>query len=524
MAVDGPTEPDAQSEPAADDALDEVERASIGRNITALLSSQVVTWSLATILSIVQPRLLGPFAQGQLRLAFSLWTIASVLIGLGTSLFLTLEVARHRRSGLDLLGPVLVIRSLAFIATSAVLAAFVAVTESDAQFALIMVLFGAMIFLASMSDAISAAFIGLERMSVLAKANIIARIVGTIVAVAVLLAGGTAVTVVAVGAAANLLALAILARALRGITTVSFRGWRSKSRMILRASVGFLVAGAVLTVYQQVDTVIMSLLVDRDALGWYGTADTLFGSLLFLPTIVMGSVFPVLGRLHQDDPAAIPPLVKRTTSSLLLATVPIGLGTAVVAFPLTPLLYGEDFRETGAVLFVLGPVLILTAGNVLFGTVALATGRQGFWTMFMVAAIVLTIPVDLLLVPWADRTYSNGAIGGAVAYLITESLLVVVGLTKVAPYLFDRTFVWRVARIGLAGALMFAASWPLRDRMLLVPIVVGVVVYVAAILALRVLDENDRRYVRGALARVGLRSSRVSAPVSPEGRRGVSEL
>jgi hypothetical protein len=71
---------------------------------------------------------------------------------------------------------------------------------------------------------------------------------------------------------------------------------------------------------------------------------------------------------------------------------------------------------------------------------------------------------------------------------------------------------------------MFAASWPLRDRMLLVPIVVGVVVYVAAILALRVLDENDRRYVRGALARVGLRSSRVSAPVSPEGRRGVSEL
>ncbi len=72
----------------------DVGRASISRNIAALLTSQLVTWSLATILSIMQPRLLGPESQGNCRLAFSLWTVASVVIGLGTSLFLTLEVSR----------------------------------------------------------------------------------------------------------------------------------------------------------------------------------------------------------------------------------------------------------------------------------------------------------------------------------------------------------------------------------------------------------------------------------------------
>jgi len=510
-------QPERAYEPSAlpiEQSLDLNPRTSISRNISALLTSQLVTWSLATVLAIVQPRLLGPSAQGELRLAFSLWTIASVLTGLGTSLFVTLEVARNRSSGLMLLGPVLVVRAIAFIGTSLVFAAYLAATQSDAQFALIMVLYGVMIFFASMSDALSAAFVGMERMTVLAKANIIARVMGTIVAVAVLLAGGTAVSVVAVGAASNLLALAILVRALRGVTTVQFRGWRSSSRMILRASFGFLVAGAVLTLYQQVDTVVMSLLVDRDALGWYGTADTLFGSLLFLPTIVMGTVFPVLGRLHQDDPAAIPPLVKRTTSGLLLTTVPVGLGMAVVAFPLAPLLYGDEFTETGAVLFVLGPVMILTAGNVLFGSVALATGRQRFWTTFMMVAIVITIPVDLVLVPWSDRTYENGAIGGALAYLVTESLLVVVGLTSVAPYLFDRTFVWRAARILMAGALMFAASWPLRERALPIPILAGAAVYVAAIVALRVLDENERSYIRSARAGIARRlRPRLSRPM-----------
>ena len=484
----------------------QIERASIGRNIGALLSSQVVTWTLATILSVVQPRFLGPSAQGELRLAFSLWTIASVFIGVGTALYLTLEVARNRTAGLTLLGPVLVIRTLAFGVTSLILAAYVVATDAGGDFGIIMALYGVMIFLASLNDAFSAVFVGLERMSTLAKAGIVSRIVGTVAAVSVLVAGGGAASVVIVGAGANLLSLGIMVRALRPIAKLTFGGWRRKVRGILRASVVFLFAGAILTIYQQIDTVVMSVFVDREALGWYGTADTLFGSLLFLPTIVMGSIFPVLGRLHIDDPGAIPPLIRRTASMLLLATVPIGLGTAVVAGPIAPLLYGNAFKETGAVLAVMGPVIIMTAGNVLFGSLSLATGRQRFWSSFMALAIVLTIPIDVVLVPWTDRAYSNGAIGGAIAYMITESLLVVVGLSRVAPFLIERVFVWRATRILLAGGLMFAASWPLRNQMLLVPILVAMVVYGVALIALRVLDEDDRAFVGNVVGRIGIRA------------------
>ena len=168
------------------------------------------TWVLATMLAIVQPRFLGPSAQGELRLAFSLWTIAQVIIGLGTALFLTLEIARDRVRGLASVGPVLVIaddcvrrgvggaRGLLVIAT---------LTEDSwrswrcsacrrSSFA--------------MTDAFIAVFVGLERMSVLAKATIIAKVVGTVVAIVVLLAGGHALAVVIVLAAANLLGMLIL--------------------------------------------------------------------------------------------------------------------------------------------------------------------------------------------------------------------------------------------------------------------------------------------------------------------------
>jgi O-antigen/teichoic acid export membrane protein len=493
------------------EVVPEAQRASIGRNVAALLTSQAITWSLALVLAIVQPRVLGPSVQGDLRLAVSLWAIAGIVIGLGTSMHLTLSVARDAAAGLELVGPVLVLRCGAFVASAAVLAAYVAATNPTAEFAQIMLVSGIGALFGTLSDAASAAFIGLERMSVIAKVNILTRFVGTITAVGALLAGGGAVAVVAIAAAANAVALAMLWRSLRNVTTIRVRGWRGPSRSILVASAGFLVAGVVLTVYQQVDTVIMSLLVDRDALGWYGTADTLFGSLLFLPTIVMGAVFPVLGRLHADDPDALAPLVKRTASTLLLAAVPIGFGTAAVAVPLAPLLYGEAFEETGPVLRVLGPVLILTSANVLLGSTALATGRQRMWNSFMIAAILLTIPLDLVLVPWTDRTFENGAIGGALAYLVTETMLVILGTATVAPYLVDRAFGWRALRILLAGTAMFGVTRLFQDRSLVLVVLAGMLAYAAAVVLLRVPDDNDRRMLRSALHRVGLVRRRPAA-------------
>ena len=478
-----------------------VPRASIGRNIGALLASQMTTWILATLLAIVQPRFLGPTAQGELRLAFSLWTIAQVLIGLGTALYLTLEIARDRTKGLADVGPVLVLRTLAFVAASFVLAIYVVATGADDGFMAIMAVFGLSIFFATMADAISAVFMGLERMSVLARATVIAKVVGTVVAIVVLLAGGDALSVVVVLAAANFLGLLILVKAFRSVATVTFRGWRSQWRHIVAASSAFLLAGVVLTTYQQLDTVIMSLLVDNDALGWYSTADTLFGSLLFLPTIVMGSIFPVIGRLFRDDPAAIEPLVRRASSLLVMVGVPIGLGTMVVAIPLAPLLYGNAFRETGQVLTVLGTVVVFTFGTIVFGMVALATGRQRFWNTIMILAIAITIPLDLIFVPWADRTYGNGAIGGAMAYVVTEALMFALGLWRVAPYLVERTFIWRLARVLIAGGLMFMASWPLRDEPLIIPIAAGAVVYVVAIVVLRVPEKDDLLRLRSMVSR-----------------------
>ncbi len=491
----------------ATNRVDDLERSSLTRNLAHMLASQLATWTLALALTIVQPRFLGPVAIGQLRLALSLWLIAGVFMTLGTSQHLTLTCARDRSRAIAMIGPILVLRAIVFVVAATGFVVFLVVSGSTREFAWIMGLFGLVTLFATVSDTISAAFVGLERMSIPATANVASRVIGTVAAIVVLLLGGDATSVVVVAAVGNLVGMLILVRAIRRLTTMSFRGWRAMAPAILGASAGFLVAVAILTIYQQIDTVVIAILVDDEVLGWYGTADTLFSTLLFPITILMGAVFPTLGRLYVDDPDELTELVTRSFRSLLVVAVPIGLGTTVVAQQFAPLLLGEDFRETGDVLAVLGPVIILTFGSILFGTLAMATERQMFWNTVMFVGVLLTIPLDIVLVPWADRTYANGAIGGALAYVGTEAMMVVVGLWKVAPYLVERATMWRAGRTLVAGGLMLAAAWPLRDRFLLVPIAVGAAVYGVALVAFRVITDVERRMIGTLLAKVGLHTS-----------------
>jgi O-antigen/teichoic acid export membrane protein len=253
-----------------------------------------------------------------------------------------------------------------------------------------------------------------------------------------------------------------------------------------------MLATTAIVVYQQIDVLVISWTASERDLGWYSAAEVLVGTLLAPATVLFSAIFPSLGRLHELDSAALQGLVQRTFSLLILVSVPVGVGTMLVATSFVPTLYGQDFSGSGEALVAFGPMIVLTSCTILFGAVALATERGTFWVVVVFSCAALTIPLDLFLVPWASDRFDNGAIGGAISYGITETLQVIVGLIVIAPYLVQRRTAWRVVRILAAGGVMFACVWPVRTIFLPVPMAVGAVVYGLMVMLFRVLGEDER--------------------------------
>lgn len=485
-------------------AAEPQDRASIRRNLGSMMTSQLVTWTLATATAFIVPRFLGPATLGELRLATSLWLLAATIAAVGTAQFLQIEIAQDAGRGLRLVGPTLVLRTIAFVVSAMAVVAYVAVTSHPDGFLLIVAIAGLAALVMLWSDVLATAFLGLERMTIPAIANGINKVIYFVGVLALLVAGAGVIGVLAVTLGAAVVVLAYLAVHLRRRSTISFSGWPRESWRIFRMSRTFMAATVALVAYQQIDIVVISWVADEEDLGWYGAADTLFGSLLFPATVLIGTIFPTMGRLHKSDPEALRHLVQRAFSTLVLVAVPVGLGTTVIAPRFAPFLYGDDYAETGRVLEILGPVTILTFGTILFGAVALTTGRGSLWVGVMFAAAAITVPLDLVLVPWADDRLDNGAVGGALAYLVTEALQFTIGLLVVARFLVNRTLIWRIARVGLAGGAMLAVGLALRSAPQMVTIAACAVVYAVGIVAMRVLTPDERQMAHSLLNKLGL--------------------
>ncbi|MGB5760810.1 MAG: oligosaccharide flippase family protein, partial [Acidimicrobiales bacterium] len=275
-----------------------------------------------------------------------------------------------------------------------------------------------------------------------------------------------------------------------------------------RESLPFFWIALAIVVYQQVDVIIISLVVEDDAvLGWYSVYERLAGTLLFVPTVFMTAVFPTISRLYADpetDTGAgglSSRIIQKSFTSMLLVSIPLGFGAAAVSKPLVVLLFGSGFADAAPIVFVGGFVLSLTYQTTILGMFLIAMDKQRQWTMFIVLGALLTIPLDLVLVPFFDANYQNGAIGAVLGFLITESIVLAGAIYLLPRGSLDRSSALFAVRAIVAGAVMAGAVMLVIGINLPITILVGALTYGLMVSLLRLVTSEDRQVIRNQLRR-----------------------
>jgi O-antigen/teichoic acid export membrane protein len=307
-----------------------------------------------------------------------------------------------------------------------------------------------------------------------------------IAAVAVIALTDASVEAVAVACAAILAFVAIL-QVIAVRTNIEFRfsGAREWWPGLLQIALPVGLGGIFVTIYYQLDAVLLFHIAGADETGVYGVAYRFFNSVVLIPGVVMGAFMPVIAAHYGKDNNRVRDLVQRAFDLMAVISLP-GLAVALVlSGEIIAVFAGPGFDGAQTVLPILMAAFIpICLGNIA-GFIAPVVGLRWRITAYAGVGAVANVALNLILIP------SHGAVGAAWATLITEVVtMTLLFITCLHRLEFTPSLLRWLGTI-LAAALMAGAMLLVRPLGLVPALIVGGVVYAAALWILRVVTPQD---------------------------------
>ena len=475
----------------------------MARNVILSLGTQLLSWVLAFAVTLYLPRYVGAAGLGKLSFAASFVAVFGVIVPLGTSTVLVKEIARDRgRTGELLLAAAALRVPMGLMMTALAIVGVYALGYPALTRTLVMVTAVGMV-LGTLNDALGAALQGQEKIGRQNAAVIIQKFLGSALTIALILYRAPLWAIAAVGFFAGVIALAMNLTGFKDL--LSTLRWPSAFavRSLAIAGLPFMGWTVFQTLYGQTDPIVLSLVTNDAAVGWYAAAARLVGAALFIPTAIVPALLPPLARLFHDDLPGFKRLADRALSLCLFCAVPIAAVLIILPGRLIAMMhYPSEFAQAIPVLRVGGAAALLYFAASPLGAAVIAADGQSKMLRTAIAATLIGIPACFIGSYLAQRFWGNGAVGAGLSDTLLEMYLIRSYLQMAPVGTFTSQTVSFIGRYLLAAApmslVMFVASRSGSGLWILAPCGIS---YVLICWALRCIGWSDIRLVKAALTR-----------------------
>ncbi|MFL5885207.1 MAG: polysaccharide biosynthesis C-terminal domain-containing protein, partial [Thermoleophilaceae bacterium] len=193
--------------------------------------------------------------------------------------------------------------------------------------------------------------------------------------------------------------------------------WRTMLRAALPQSAVLIVG----TVYFRLDLILVSVLSTGTQTALYGLGYKVIESLLWLPGLLMFTLFPEIARQDLGS-GRLRELIQTAFSAIQLILLPLVVVLVGFAPEIVQIVGGGKYAGAATVLRLLAISMALGYFNVIFGLSMASLGQQWRLLRVLVASLVVKVGLNLILIP------ADGARGAAIALAVSEAAGVVLGL------------------------------------------------------------------------------------------------
>jgi O-antigen/teichoic acid export membrane protein len=456
----------------------------VARNLRIYGGANVAIRVVSASVVVVLARTLSETDFGRYSVAVAVASLLTRIVELGFGAYMVREATQRPADTGQVVGHVLILRTALSVVAVALCAVVAALLSYDSTTFATVLLLAVAYTLSIAAATFSAVLISLERardVGLLQMGEILVLALATLAA-AVAGAGPVELGIVALLVSAAYLPVAylVMARQWRGIR-FERRGMRHT--LATGSAYSGMKIGYVVLTY--LDSVMVQAFRGNVAAGLYGAAYRLLVVLMVVPYTYNDAALRSVSHLAKQDRGQLQELFSRTFSHLVFLALPIGVGGAVLSESIMRTLFGPPFAEAGTAAALLLVGLVFAYPNAVQVNTALTLGRERLIAMLYGGVVLSNAIGNIVAIPALG-------IDGAALVMLCSQVLLVAGSTAILRSAGVRFVGYRrLGKAALATGAMLLAVVPLRDLPLPAPILAGAAIYIAALLALRTLDEED---------------------------------
>jgi O-antigen/teichoic acid export membrane protein len=169
--------------------------------------------------------------------------------------------------------------------------------------------------------------------------------------------------------------------------------------------------------------------------------------------ILGAAAYPRIARVSADS-AMLRREVRSAFRPLLWLGALASTGTYLFAGTAVSLIYGSrGFEPAATLLAVFAPGVFLLFVDILLGNIIYASGRGTWFAIAKIVSVVVGTLLDILLIPFFQEHFANGAIGVFVAFALSELVVFAGAIIVLGRATLEAATALDVARaLGAAGA------------------------------------------------------------------------
>ena len=389
-------------------------RKKLIKNIGWEVCGSIARLLISLVVSILTARYLGPANYGLINYVSSFCGFFSAFCTLGINAILVKELLDRKEEQGTVLGTTVAMRMTSSILCMIANCVLIAVVNPGEKLLLKLAVIHSFSMLFSVFDSIRFWF----QARLETRIPVIASTIGYIVLAVYrifLLATGKSVEWFALATTLDYAIVAlVLMLSYRRFNGLKFRVSATVGKDIFSRSRHFILAGLMVSLYAQMDKVMLKSMVDAVSVGIYSTANSVNGMWTFVVAALIDAASPIVYQSYNKGREIFKKQLKMLYAGVIFVCVLAGVFICMLAKPIISILYGEAYYSSIPVLRILVWSSIFSYLGVAKNIWVVSEKKNHYLVWFTAIGVGGNLILNSVLIPLF------GATGAAVATVITQ--------------------------------------------------------------------------------------------------------